>query len=93
MPHAMDEEVEVELTNKTTILLTPELHEHLSRLAEQQGVSLGELVRRACERQYGLVSREQREQAVRALAELCLPVGSPADMKAESVPSPDELMP
>ena len=68
----------MELTKKTTILLSPELHERLTRLGRQEGVSLGELVRRACEKEYGLVSCRDRVEAVRALAELSLPVADVA---------------
>lgn len=83
----------MELTKKTTILFSPDLHARLQRLAKQQGTSLGELVRSACERQYGLASADERLAAVEALAALELPVGSPEEMARESVPSPDELMP
>jgi predicted DNA-binding protein len=80
------------LTKKTTILLQPELHRRLTRLAEQRGSSLGELIRTACERQYGLGGSEERLRAARALAELSLPVGSPGQMKRESVPRPEEIL-
>ena len=83
----------MELSKKTTILLTPTLHERLTRLARQRGVSVGQLVRTACERQYGLVSEESRTEAVQQLAALSLPVGDPQAMKRESVPSADELLP
>ncbi len=83
----------MELSKKTTILFPPELHARLVRLAKQRGTSLGDLVRAACERQYGLVSAEDRLEAVRALAELMLPVADPAVMKEESVPAPRELLP
>ena len=83
----------MELSKKTTILFTPELHERLARLARQKGVSLGELVREACERQYGLLSPEDRRAAVRELAELALPVGDTRSMKEESVATPDDLLP
>ena len=83
----------MELTKKTTILLSEDLHARLTDLAEQEGTSLGELVRRACERQYGLVSPAQRLAAVDALARLALPVGSVRSMKRESVPTPEELLP
>src|SRR3989338_3638850 len=44
------------LTKKTTILFTPDQHRRLMRVAEQRHTSLGELVRSACEQQYGVVS-------------------------------------
>ena len=47
------------LTKKTTILLQPELHRRLTRLAERRGTSLGELIRSACETQYGLGGSEE----------------------------------
>ena len=83
----------MELSKKTTILLSPDLHTRLSRLAEQLGLSMGELIRTACERQYGIASQEDRLEAVRALSGLDPPVGTPAAMKRESVPPPDELLP
>ena len=75
------------LSHKTTILLSPTLHRRLMQLAEQRGQSLRELVRRACERQYGLVDQEGRLAAVEALAALRLPVGPVEKMTAESVPN------
>lgn len=81
------------LTKKTTILLQPELHRRLARLAHQRGTSLGDLIRSAVERQYGLAGSEERLRAARAMAALSLPVGSPAAMKRESVPEPEGLLP
>lgn len=81
------------LTKKTTILLTPDLHERLTRLAERRDTSLGELVRTACERQYGFGGSEERQRAARELASLNLPVDTPARMKRESVPDPEPLVP
>ena len=83
----------MELTKKTTILFPPALHDRLARLAEHRGTSLGDLVRRACEVQYGLLPVEARREAVRELASLSLPVGDPATMKRESVPRPEDLLP
>jgi Ribbon-helix-helix protein, copG family len=79
------------LTHKTTILLSPALHRQLTQLAEQRGQSLGELVRQACERQYGPADRDGRLAAVEALAALRLPVGPVEEMIAESVPEPKDL--
>jgi hypothetical protein len=84
-------EVDMELSKKTTILFSQELHDRLVYLAKQRGTSLGELVRTACKRQYGIVSREERVAAVRELAALYLPVGPPGEMKRESVPDPEDL--
>lgn len=83
----------MELSKKTTVLFTPEQHRRLQRLAAQRGTSMGELVRDACMQQYGLVDEETRRAAVRELADLGLPVGTPARMKRESVPDPAELAP
>ena len=83
----------MDLSKKTTILFSPELHERLARLARQRHTSLGELVRAACEKQYGLFSEEERITALRELSKLSLPVGDPATMKRESVPDVEDLMP
>ena len=83
----------MELSKKTTILFPPDLHARLIRLAKQKGTSLGDLVRSACERQYGLATVEERLAAVEALAGLDLPVGTPEEMARESVPTLEELMP
>lgn len=81
----------MELSKKTTILFSPDLHERLARLAEQRNTSIGELVRTAVARQYGLVSRQERLDAVNALGALQLPVGSPDEMERESVPTAEEI--
>jgi hypothetical protein len=86
-------EAEMKRTKKTTILFPPDLHERLSRLAEQEGTSLGDLVRKACEIQYGLLSAETRLEAVRQLAAMSLPVGEPGAMKREAVPRAEDLLP
>jgi predicted DNA-binding protein len=83
----------MELSKKTTILFSPENHERLTQLAARRGKSLGELVREACAIQYGLVDAEARVATVAALSALSLPVGSPREMKDESVLSGDALMP
>lgn len=83
----------MELSKKTTILFSPELHRRLAQLAARRGRSLGDLVREACELQYGVVGSTDQAAAVAALARLALPVGAPAEMKRESVPDPDLLLP
>jgi len=65
--------MDMKLTKKTTILFPPELHDRLARLAAQRGTSLGDLVRSACERQYGASSREERIAAVRRIVSLKIP--------------------
>lgn len=83
----------MELSKKTTILFPPELHERLTRLAAREGSSLGELVRRAVVAEYGLVPEQERLEAVRRLAALRLPVSTPRQMKEESTPGPEALLP
>lgn len=83
----------MELSKKTTLLFPPDLHRQLTRVARQRGVSLGELVRRACEAQYGIVSRESRLAAVRELEAMSLPVGDPEQIERESVPDPEAPLP
>jgi predicted transcriptional regulator len=81
----------MELTHKTTILLSEALHRQLTQLARERGQSLGELVRQACERQYGMTDRRGRLAAVEALEAMRLPVGSIEEMIAESVADPPDL--
>ncbi|MCL4841970.1 MAG: ribbon-helix-helix protein, CopG family [Bryobacteraceae bacterium] len=81
----------MELSKKTTILFPPDLYRQLNQLAERRGTSVGDLVREACRRQYSLHSREERLAAVRELAALSLPVGSPEEMERESVPPVEPL--
>ena len=81
----------MELSKKTTILFSPDLHEHLTYVADRKGVSLGHLIREACIERYSFVPVEEREAAVDALSSLNLPTGTPGEMKQESVPDPREL--
>ena len=78
----------MELSKKTTIRFSPELHRRLSEHAARRGVGLGELVREACTRTYGIVDSVTRLDAVAALGALRLPVGDTASMKRESVAAP-----
>lgn len=81
----------MELSKKTTILFPPPLHEHLVRVAAREGMSLGELVRKACEELYGPTGGAGRLEAAARIRSLTLPVSSVAGMKAESVPAPKRL--
>ena len=83
----------MELMKKTTILFSFQQHALLTQLAQQRGVSFGQLVREACEAQYGTSSPESRLRAVKALSELSLPVADVATMKRESVSSPKDALP
>lgn len=78
-------EVYMELNKKTTILFSEELHDHLAKLADQRGMSIGALVRDACARTYGISAPDERRAAVEELSELSLPVSDVAAMKRESV--------
>ena len=75
----------MDLSKKTTILLSDEQHEQLTRLAREHGTSLGDLVREACVHEYGLASIKQRSAALAELAALALPVTNVATMKHESI--------
>ena len=76
----------MELSKKTTILLSPKLHRRLSRLAKDRGVSMGHLIRDACETQYGTVPLKERLKAIEEMARMRLPVSDVATMKRQSVP-------
>jgi hypothetical protein len=80
----------MELSKKTTILLSPAMHKHLSRVAKSRNKSMGELVREACESHYGFVSPDERRTAAKELASMALPVGTVDEMKRQSVPDPDD---
>jgi predicted transcriptional regulator len=81
----------MELTHKTTILLSEALHRQLTQLARERRQSLGELVRQACERQYGMTDQRARLAAVEALEAMRLPVGPIERMIVESVADPRDL--
>jgi hypothetical protein len=53
---------------EATIMFPADLDEHLLGEAKRRGVSLGQLVRSACEAQYGRASRKDRVAAARQLA-------------------------
>jgi hypothetical protein len=80
------------LSKKTTILLSPKLYKYLMRLARKKRVSLGSLIRTACEAQYGYLPIDERMKAVKEISALTLPVGSVSEMKSESVPHPEDLL-
>ena len=82
----------MDLTKKTTILLSPRLHSMLKAVSQATNKSIGELIRHACERQYGLYPESTAIEAADRLSAMSLPVGSPGDMKRESVPAHEELM-
>lgn len=85
-------EVHMALTKKTTILFPELLHKRLTQMAKQNKTSLGRLVRTACEKQYGLMSRSETEKALNDLAELSLPIEEMPELKNQLNPSPDKLM-
>lgn len=82
----------MKLNKRTTILFSPTLHDYLTTLAKHRGMSLGELVRTACEKQYGFMDSAQRIEAVVKLGALNLPVGDCHELKEQSVSSADDLM-
>ena len=83
----------MELSKKTTILLSPRLFNTLKSLSKSKNSSIGELIRSACEAQYSLGTESDAHAAVDQLSALALPVDSPGAMKAESVLRPEDLLP
>ena len=83
----------MELSKKTTILLSPRLYSLLKGISKAKNQSIGALIRSACENQYGLYSESEALAAAERLSSLALPVDTPATMKREAVPEPEELMP
>ena len=83
----------MELSHKTTILLSEELYQRLMKIAGGKHTSLGCVVREACQMQYGLVEPGQAEAAVRELSAMQLPVDDVARMKQQLAPAPGELLP
>jgi len=81
------------LSKKTTILLSPRLYRMLKAISRSKNRSIGELIRSACEKQYGLFSESEALEAADRLSSLDLPVSTPASMKRESVAEPGELIP
>lgn len=83
----------MELSKKTTILLSEKQHQRLKEIARKQKTSLGELIRRACDRAYGDVAIERKRAAVRRMRSMNAPVDSVEVMKAQSIPDPDDYLP
>lgn len=83
----------MELSKKITILLSTRLYRMLKAISRSKNRSIGDLIRSACKKQYGLYPEAEALEAVDRLSSLALPVGTPAAMKRESVAEPGELMP
>ncbi len=73
----------MELTKKTTILFTEHQFKLLQQIAAFRKTSIGDLIRRACETEYGLVSGREAAEAVERLSSLALPAYDIEQMKAE----------
>ena len=82
----------MELSKKTTILLSPRLYSMLKGISKTKNLSIGELIRSACEKQYGLSAQSEALKAVDALSEMRLPVATPGEMKRESVLDQDKAL-
>lgn len=83
----------MELSRKTTILLSPRLYSMLKSISQARHTSIGELIRSACEKQYGISSEPDALAAAERLASMNLPVGEVRAMKGQSVPAPEDLIP
>lgn len=82
----------MELSKKTTILFSEQQFRYLKELAGIKNSSIGELIRKACEKVYGKIDESEAAAAVDRLSELGLPTGSIDVIKQEIVHSkPDPL--
>ncbi len=82
-----------ELTKKATILFSPLFYKHLKQVAKHNKVSVGHLVRQACEQQYGIINSSIRKDALEKLKSFSLPVDDVKTIKKQSVLDPDSLLP
>ena len=84
----------MELSHRTTILLSQAQHQRLKELARHRKTSIGELVRSACDEVYGLTDdRSARLAAIEELEAMGLPVGTPQEMKRESLARLKDILP
>lgn len=58
------------LSQKTTILFSPELYRQLKDIASATKTSVGELIRRAVIREYMLSDKKKRLEAVKHLSQI-----------------------
>jgi hypothetical protein len=81
------------LTKKTIVLFPPELHRRLTQVAAERKTSLADMVRRACEREYGYgsVTYEEKLATLHRMASLNLPTCDIEQMERESVPDPNSF--
>lgn len=80
----------MDLSETATILFSPKMRARLADLAAKQGVTVNELVARACEREYGDEAMARRLAAARTMSSLDLPVGTIEQMKREAGRYTDE---
>ena len=81
----------MELGKKTTVLFSHEQFSNLKKLAKARNRSIGNLIRSACEKQYGLVPQDEALEAVDALSKLSMPVGSVQEMKRQLNPIKESI--
>ena len=79
----MDKDMDMELSKKTTILFSKKQFALLKRIAASRNTSIGDLIRKACEENYGLISEAEAETAVDRLSQFSLPVSDIEEMKQE----------
>lgn len=74
----------MELSQKTTILFPEFLYNRLRHLAKAKHTSIGDLVRKACAREYGVASKKEVLKAVDDLAALSSPISDVKTMISTS---------
>ena len=73
------------LTKRIEILFPEDLAEHLKRIAEREGCSVGTLIREAVSEKYAASPRQEKIKAVERLYALQAPAGKREDMEEEII--------
>jgi hypothetical protein len=74
------------LTRRVQVLLSPDQLARLQAIAQTSGESVGALIRKAVEAVYFHHHPEKRQEAVKRMAALSLPVSDWEQMERESMP-------
>lgn len=73
------------LTRRVQVLLSPQQYERLAALSRARGTSVGALIREAVEKLFLQADETERQEAVRRMSTLQLPVADWEQMERESM--------